>query len=715
MTLRKKLSLGIVILLFALPLIAQDNSPAVLKFYDSGVQKQIAEDFYGAAEDFNEAVQRNPAFSDAWFHLAQVTYEVGDYSLVLNYLEKAEKFAKDKTEILNLRGMTLISLDRLEEARKIFTDVLKSSPNNVDARFGLAELDLFEGRYDGAERMYLDALKRETDSRKALLSLAVLSAETGKNDTARKYLDQALRRHSGESEVHYLAAYLEARAGNFSEAERRARAAVQLNGNFTGAYVLLASVLYSQKRWGEVIDICDYLIAKDRKLTSAWYLKGLSNYRLGDSEKAISIWSTALSIVPQDEIMRAILELVVNRTLPIEDNRRSSWSDYHIARAREYAKVFEGEAARYEYQQALSIDPNNISARYEFAEVLRKIGLNELYLEQLRFIQSQQAELDAAAEEKSGKKLEKSASQKSTERKISDTVESYSSLMKYELPAKWNVQPFYLDKNRWNVGIFYKKSPAQLVHCDGEEIAAAMAADIFRGIATTTVAVSNQEVSGYGEAFSRARKSKLDYFVLLSFDESEREVSLDAVIYNGRNGTETKRFSVFRTGNGRFTSVLRSFRRSVLEMLPIRGKIIARNGNEILIDLGKSEGLVKNAMMDVVKAGAVKTADTGTGVVFRPQDSLGNLDLSSVGEEISQGTLTQKGFYDRVNIGDEVLVKSMPKYDSEGNLIADANPAADENGNKIESKTQEQKKRITAEDLGLVKTPPFIDLIRSIH
>ena len=91
------------------------------------------------------------------------------------------------------------------------------------------------GRLDGAKQQYLDALKREQHNRKALLSLALLAFESGNQTAATSYIQQALRYHSGESEVHYLAAYIDSRAGKLAEAERRARAAVQIKKDYTEA------------------------------------------------------------------------------------------------------------------------------------------------------------------------------------------------------------------------------------------------------------------------------------------------------------------------------------------------------------------------------------------------------------------------------------------------------------------------------------------------
>ena len=182
----KSVSKLFAVCIFSLSGIVFAQTKSALSFYESGIQKQNIEDYYGASEDFQQALQANPAYGDAWFHLSQVTYSTGDYSLALTYLESADKYAKNRNDIQNLKGLILIALGRLDDARTVFNDVLKKYPNDIEARFGLAELDLFTGSFIGAKNQYEDALKRQKDNRKALLSLALISDELGNQNNARK-------------------------------------------------------------------------------------------------------------------------------------------------------------------------------------------------------------------------------------------------------------------------------------------------------------------------------------------------------------------------------------------------------------------------------------------------------------------------------------------------------------------------------------------------
>ena len=701
---RKTVFCALCVFLLALPLFA--SPPTAAEFYSRGVERQNSEEWYEATELFLEAVRVNPAYADAWFRLAECAYQLGQYDTALGYLSSAEKYARNSMAVQNLRGMCRIALGNLSEARLIFEKILAQYPNDVNARFGMAELELFSGRISAAEGKYAEALERDPSNRKALLSLAFVSAERGNSSAASRYMSQALRCHSGEAEVHYMSAKLAAMQGNLSAAEKAARTAVEINGRYDKAYELLASILYSEKKYADAIDVSDFRIARSRNARGAWYLKGLSQYREGNTAAAIATWTTGLSVDPFDEVMRAALELEVNKTVPIEDARRKEWSKWHIKNAGEYMKRFDGTGASYEYQRALKVNPTDTAARRAFAEMLDINGLHELCLEQLKFVQDNRDPLSSVSSE----------ARRTSEKRLDDTVEAYDSLLQDSLAKRWNVEPFYLDKIRWRIGLYYTQNTAQFVHADSPMITAEFAADMFSGVSVTFVRARTAPVSGFGEAYRKAQSAGEDYFIMLSFDEGERDIVLDATMYSGRTGSAVRPMSFYGTGSGRYTNVLRRLRSSVLSSLPVRGNILDRSGTNLLIDVGRSELLQKGAVFAVVPKGSLKTADSEIGLTYADRDALGTLTITEAGEEVSEGEFVKSGFYDRVNTGDEVVLISMPDKAAEskaGNAsrVVDNAPSAG-TGSAADSGRQ---KAVPAGDLGERRKPVLVDIIRSIY
>lgn len=657
---------------------------SALDYFSEAEQLRNRNDFLGATELYREALELNPKYGDAWYSLALCCYNLKNYDLALEYAGNAEKYSKNMDSVRNLQGMSLVCLGRLDEAEKIFSSILETSPNNIDARFGLAELDLLDGKISSAEFLYSEALKRDGTNRKALLSLALVSAEMGKTEAAANYISQALESHSGSSEVHYLAAYLAAKSGNLREAELRARSAIQIQTDFDDAYALLSSILYTQGRYDEVLDICLFRIGRNRNLSDAWYLMGLSQKKKGDVEGALKSFETGLSLNPQDEVMRACFEQTVADNIPVEDSRRQGWASFHISKAREYAAKFDGPGERFEYQKALSVAPLDLSVRQNFADLLSREGLYELYLKQLDFISANSVPI--VTQEDNVRRNENSPEVKKTAVQIrnEDSAEALRNLMAGNLSERWNVDPFYLDKTRWNIGLYFQKKNVRLIHADLEEIAVRAAGDIFSAVPSTSVDVLTEPIGGYSDAFRHARSSGRDYFIIISPEESERSFGLKAYIYSARTGTKTTEIDIYRTGNDCMARTLRRFRRSVLDILPVRGKIVSATNGTLLVDLGRSDGITAGSKFDVVRRGSIRTKDRGPGITYDEKNILGTFTAVTVNEELCSGEYKKRGFYDVMNAGDEVvLVELSENSGSSESVASSARPAADSSGEPV--------------------------------
>ncbi len=90
------------------------------------------------------------------------------------------------------RGVALIQLGRLEEARKAFLHALALEPMRPVALNNLGYIAALEGRYERAEERYLEALRIDPDYARALLNLAAVYLQTGRKAEARSALLRCL-------------------------------------------------------------------------------------------------------------------------------------------------------------------------------------------------------------------------------------------------------------------------------------------------------------------------------------------------------------------------------------------------------------------------------------------------------------------------------------------------------------------------------------------
>ena len=135
----------------ALPASARPVPPSpapstALGYRARGEERRFAGDWYGAIDDFQAALRLNPSYGDALGGLAECYYQLGEYDQALQYVLKAEVFRKGDNALVDLEGFIRLALSDVAGARKRFEAVLLPAPNDLDARFGLALIDLAEGR-----------------------------------------------------------------------------------------------------------------------------------------------------------------------------------------------------------------------------------------------------------------------------------------------------------------------------------------------------------------------------------------------------------------------------------------------------------------------------------------------------------------------------------------------------------------------------------------
>lgn len=623
-----------------------------VQFYENGRLYQGQENWYAAIEQYQEALLENPSYHAAIKGLSESFYALEEYGQALDNIDKALAFRRDDSELLNLRGFTLIALGRLDEARTVFQTNLVTLPNDVSARFGLAEIEIATGKISQASQLYRDALSRNPENRKALLSLALVSWETGNHSASREYLERAMKIHGDSHQVFYYAAYISLLDGNLEDAERKVRMSLTLNPNYDAAREMLSTILFRSQRYTEVIAVCDQRIATQRSTVSAWYLKALSLEKLARFEDALVASRAGLQVSENDEIFRALMESIIIERLSFEDSRRKTWSAWHVERAQRAEKSNMSDQALYEYRRALKILPDDVTTRHAYAKLLLTRGYPARHLSQLEFIQS----------------LGKSSTQ------VNDAVESYGRLLSSSLTQKWKINPLYLDKAHTAIGLYYTANLSALIHPDGERITTIMLADAFDHDLRYRVSAHTERVGSYSEAFRQSREGGEDYFALVSFSENTRDVQIHLDVYVSRTGSKAASFNVFRTGNDRYIQAIRRAVHMTSSALPLKGALIARYQKDGLIDLGKSDGIQVSQKFDIVDNTKLRRASEGIALSWNSDAVLGVLTITVVDEDVSQGKIERAGHFDRINLGDAIVLSPAKDEKAEEKVFQD--PAA---------------------------------------
>ncbi|MDR0524287.1 MAG: tetratricopeptide repeat protein [Spirochaetaceae bacterium] len=616
-----------------LPLNAQTFGAGA--YYEQGKVSMVEEDWYVAAEALLECLRLNGAHAEATASLAECYYALGEFDQALVWTRKARALARGNLDMANLEAFSLIGLGRLEEADGIIKEVLKKEPYNKEALFAASQLDVARGRPGDAVSRYREAVRRYPDDRRLLISLALILGSLGETDSARVYIERAISAHPHDYRVYYYAAYLDAKAGRLNTAIQYAQRSLFFRPGYGPAFSLLSNLRYQTGQFEEAARLADESLELDRNDIYSWYLKGMSYIKLGRKTEALTILSNAASLDPNDEFVRAVLEDLLLKETTLEDPRRARWASWHFTRGRDYQSRNLIEQALFEYRRGLRLNPYAPDRR-QYAELLRIQGYPARYLEELRFMQNLGF----------------------NDRDLQDAVETYNTFLDEAVYRQWSINPVEIAKAHWNVAVFSLSSQSGFFHADAGAAASVYIKDILTH--ERNINVSDLELSqpSFSLAFRRAREANVDYFLIISVSENERDLSITGDLFVGRTGTRAATFSAYRTGADRLRNASRGIGDQLHHALPFRGELLRYKQGQGLIDKGRADGVTPEGVYDVVKKGQPLIRHEGVGLAYSPQDVVGTLVIEKIDEEISVGALTRNGFFDRIAPGDEIILQT---------------------------------------------------------
>ena len=625
------------------PTLAAQSAADARGLYSAAETRRVAEDWYGAIEGYLAALAKNPSYSEAMVGLAECYYALGEYDQALSYIKKASPLRRGDTALGNLEGFVRIGLEDVEGAKALFAAVQSAKPNDLDARFGLALLDLAAGRKSDARTRLEDSLRISPQNVRALLSLSLIAADQGRQADAEALMEQALRFHGGEARVQYTAARLSAQAGDLDKAIFHARNAVQQDASMSAARLLLASLLYESASYAEAMAIMQEGVAKDRRNSGAWYTLGLAQAAAGRTQDAIYSLRQAVALRDDDEVARLALENLVMDTSPIESLSREPYADWHFDRGRQFESKSYFDAAAAEYRRGLSLNPNSKRGRVLYAELLRKRGLPARQLAQLEFLEG----IGAA------------------DTSVRDSIETWQSLLQESVSKSWRMDQFSLPKRHCRVAIFYVSGSRSLAGEEGSHTAFTPTAlrylEDFLGVSSRIEILDlPPAVSSPSEAFRKGREGGADYYIIYGASETERDVRLSAEIHVARTGSLAASFNAYRTGNDRLKDSTARLSGLIESAFPVTGLLLKRSQDKALVDLGSQDGLKVGDKLVIVRKGELSILPEGLGPSYAQSSVVGEFTVTALDEEVCEGTVKAAGFYDTINNGDSVLPAPPP-------------------------------------------------------
>ena len=236
-----------------------------------------------AAEVLQKAVRLDPKLEFAHFNLGKALAFTGkgedaDASFEASFSLSPERKVLAQAARLHKEG-------NLEEAEKLYRQVLKNNPDNVDAMRMLAMVAATLKRYDDAERLLRRALGIAPDFLTAVIDLGRILKEQDRYEEAIGYFKKAIEINPNNPQTHFLLAGAYAPAALNQEAAKEYQRTLELSPRHPGALLGLGNALKTIGSLDEAIKAYhDCISVKPNNGETYWSLANLKTYRFTDEQ-----------------------------------------------------------------------------------------------------------------------------------------------------------------------------------------------------------------------------------------------------------------------------------------------------------------------------------------------------------------------------------------------------------------------------------------------
>ncbi len=150
------------------------------------------------------------AINDAWaaYRAGESYYQLQQFDRALPWYKRATEIWKYALDFQSKYGVCLLSLNRTDEAKKVFEFVLAENPNHVAANTNLGFIYMQAGQNAMAYDYMSRARNLDPDYEQNLINLAVWYHNNQQLPAARKVLQHAIKKHPENEQIRAMLADL---------------------------------------------------------------------------------------------------------------------------------------------------------------------------------------------------------------------------------------------------------------------------------------------------------------------------------------------------------------------------------------------------------------------------------------------------------------------------------------------------------------------------
>jgi tetratricopeptide (TPR) repeat protein len=283
-------------------------------------------------------ISKFPDFALAHNDLGVVVYVLGEKAEALKHYERAHELDPENVTIKkNLADYYYVELKRIEDALKLYLEILKKDPKDIEILMILGNLSASLGRFAEATTFYqtvvnvkpgypgavqfLEAIGRRDggkpleDSADGMYQVAHQLIKVGAYEDGKKKLKQLIQKFPGHSLAHNDLGVLSYKEGNNDQAKKYYEEAIKLDPTNIVAMKNLADFYFVELKLGEEA-IKLYVDVLQKKPGDIESLLALGNVSLliDDRERARFFFNAVLFIEPWNKTALQGIRTIRNLT-----------------------------------------------------------------------------------------------------------------------------------------------------------------------------------------------------------------------------------------------------------------------------------------------------------------------------------------------------------------------------------------------------------------
>lgn len=236
-----------------------------------------------AIEILEQAVRLDAGEGEAWFNLGKARSMLGLGAEADEAFEKSFELNPERKALAHAAEHQ--KAGRLVEAEKVYRDILRTNPQNIDALRLLGTVALGAGRFHEAETLFRRAVAYAPDYVEAHLDLGRAAKEQHHLAEAIGHFERALQLEPDNLQANFLLASVLAPAARTYDAIAAYRKVLSLRPNHPGAWLGLGHSLKTVGQQEAAIEAYrDCIRLRPGSGETYWSLANLKTYKLTDED-----------------------------------------------------------------------------------------------------------------------------------------------------------------------------------------------------------------------------------------------------------------------------------------------------------------------------------------------------------------------------------------------------------------------------------------------